>query len=146
MSRPERDLGRLLARLQPELDPVEYAFVQLPADATAPPTVEAFALVREDEGVTLIVPAAAAERHGWDIRFRCRRIVLRVYSALDAVGLLAAVSTWLTACGIPANTISAVCHDHLFVPAERADEALAVLREYSAEAAKTTATQPPGVD
>ena len=146
MSGPERDLGRLLAQLQPALDPVEYAFVQRPAGASVPAGVEAFAQVREDEGVTLIVPVDEAKRQGWDPLFRCRRIVLRVHSALDAVGLLAAVTAWLTGSGIPANTISAACHDHLFVPVDLAEEALELLRRRSDEAAGTTAKHPRDID
>lgn len=146
MSRPETDLGRLLAGLDPALDPKTYAFVQLPADAALPADPEPLAAFREDEGLTLIVPRVEASRRGWDEHFACRRIVLRVHSALEAVGMLAAVAAWLADAGIPANTVSAVCHDHLFVPADRAEEALAVLRRRSDEAADGTATNPPGAD
>ena len=55
-------------------------------------------------------------------------ITLTVHSALDAVGFLAAVTARLAAAGIGANPVSAFFHDHLFVPAARADEALALLR------------------
>jgi hypothetical protein len=55
-------------------------------------------------------------------------ITLNVHSALDAVGFLAAVMKALSVRGISTNTVSAYYHDHLFVPSERAEEALAALR------------------
>ena len=133
MSRPETDLDRLLAGLEPVLDPVVYAFVQLPPGDEAPVGMEPLARIRENEGTTLIVDADEAWSHGWEDLFPCRRITLRVYSSLEAVGMLAAVAGWLTEAGIPANTVSAVAHDHLFVPPERADEALELLERRSRE-------------
>ena len=52
----ETDLARLLAGLDPELDAVEYCFETV---ADAPPLGDAFALIREAEGVTRIGPGAA---------------------------------------------------------------------------------------
>jgi uncharacterized protein len=52
-------------------------------------------------------------------------------SSLQAVGLTAAVSGKLAAKGIPANVVAGFYHDHLFVPSDRAQEALAALRELS---------------
>ena len=53
----ETDLDRLLAGLTPILDPVEYGFESV---AGAPPLGDAFALIREAEGVTVIRPGT-----GW---------------------------------------------------------------------------------
>lgn len=127
MSRGEHRLEVLLANLQPQLDPIEYAFVQVPTGTRTPPAVEPLATFREDEGITLVVTAAEARTQGWENRFPCRRIVLQVYSALEAVGMMATVATWLTDAGIPCNVIAAVNHDHLFVPADRAAEAVSLL-------------------
>jgi hypothetical protein len=57
-----------------------------------------------------------------------RRITLTVHSALDGIGLTAAVSAELTAAGIPCNVVAALHHDHVFVPAAQAEAALAALR------------------
>ncbi|MCB1704295.1 MAG: ACT domain-containing protein [Halioglobus sp.] len=57
--------------------------------------------------------------------FRC--ITLTVHSSLIAVGLTAAVSGTLAAHNISANIIAAFFHDHLFVPQEDAERALAAL-------------------
>ncbi|QOF70735.1 ACT domain-containing protein [Aminobacter sp. SR38] len=58
-----------------------------------------------------------------------RRITLNVYSALDGVGLTAAVATALARHAIPCNMVAAYHHDHAFVPAARAEAALASLEE-----------------
>ena len=54
-------------------------------------------------------------------------ITLNVHSSLDAVGFLAAITTRLATAGMGVNPVSGYFHDHLFVPADRADEAMAIL-------------------
>ena len=63
--------------------------------------------------------------------FRAAWITLTVQSDLNAVGLTAVVSTALAKAGISCNVIAAVHHDHLFVPVDRADDAMRVLRGLS---------------
>ena len=77
---------------------------------------DGFALIREDEGLTLIRAHPEGE---W------ARISLEVHSSLSAVGLTAALSAALVEAGISANIVAALRHDHLFVPWDRRDEALA---------------------
>lgn len=131
-SRPTT-LPALLAGLDPQLRPGRYVFASVPGDAAIP--VEAVATFVEDEGRTLVLPAAAAERMGLAAEYPCAWITLRVNSQPAGVGLLARVTSALAGRGISVNPVSAVHHDHLFVPFERADDALAVLRELSAGAA-----------
>jgi uncharacterized protein len=50
-----------------------------------------------------------------------------VHSALDAVGLAAAISTALADAGLGCNVIAGLHHDHLLVPEDRASEAIQVL-------------------
>ena len=55
---------------------------------------------------------------------------LRVHSALEAVGLTAAVAQALVRNGISCNVVAGFHHDHLFVPhadASRARDALDML-------------------
>jgi hypothetical protein len=112
----ERDLARLLAALDPRLHPERYSF----ATTTEEKLGESdFAIVREAEGLTSIRPDPAGE---W------ARISLGVHSSLDAVGLTAALSSRLTEEGISANIVAAFYHDHLFVPWDRREDALACLR------------------
>jgi hypothetical protein len=53
---------------------------------------------------------------------------LEVHSALEAVGLTAAISNVLKDAGISCNVVAGYTHDHLFVPVDRAQDALAALR------------------
>ena len=112
----EGDLSRLLEALDPHLYPDRYSFSE-----TASPTLADgdFAIVREEEGLTVIRPDRSGE---W------ARISLGVHSSLDAVGLTAALSSRLAAAGISANVVAALRHDHIFVQWDRRDEALACLR------------------
>ena len=79
----------------------------------------------------MVVARQDADRAGlaYDSVFRC--ITLNVHSSLEAVGLTAAVSGKLAETGISANVIAAYYHDHIFVPAEKADAALSALNELS---------------
>jgi uncharacterized protein len=47
------------------------------------------------------------------------------------VGFLAAITARLATAGISVNAVSAFHHDHLFVPADRADDAMVLLQEMS---------------
>ena len=111
----ERDLARLLRNLGPTLYPERYSF-----SATAEATLRdgQFALIREGEGLTSIRADPEGE---W------ARISLEVHSSLEAVGLTAEISTRLTEKGISANIVAALNHDHLFVPWDRREEAIAIL-------------------
>ncbi len=125
----------MVAALDPELDPAAYVFATTadPARAAAA-APRALGLFREAEGVTLILPADAAEELGFDAGALMRRITLGVASALDGVGLTAAVSAALAAEGVACNMVAAVNHDHVFVPAAAAGRALAILEALQSEA------------
>ena len=59
------------------------------------------------------------------------RITLTVHSALEGVGLTAAVAGALAQAGIACNVVAGYHHDHLFVPWDRREEALAILQRLS---------------
>lgn len=103
--------------MEPELSPQPFAYRTLSDEPLALPP-EAFALIREDEGLTLIEPG-----EGW------ARITLTIHSSLEAVGLTAAISQALGRRSISANVVAAYYHDHVFVPWDRREEALEVLRK-----------------
>jgi len=90
---------------------------------------EAQLVFRESEGVTLVLPRREAERLKLNGVFPSRMITLSVHSGLDAVGFLAAVTAKLAEHGISVNAVSAYFHDHLFVPADRAREAIEILSD-----------------
>ena len=81
--------------------------------------------------MTLLLERQCAEQAGFRFAGVYRKITLGVHSSLQAVGLTAAVSTALAGQGISANMIAACHHDHVFVPAQRAEEALAIIRGLS---------------
>ena len=85
------------------------------------------ALISEAEGTTAVVTVAEAERRGWPVGFRAAWLTVSVHSALEAVGLTAALAAALAARGIPCNVLAGYHHDHLLVPHDRADEAIAAL-------------------
>ncbi len=121
------DPGALLAGLDPEVHGGEYVFCSVPLDTGIPAGLDPIVTVREAEGLTVVLPRAGAENAGLAGTFRSAWITLRVQSALTAVGLTAAVSTALTRDGIACNVIAGFHHDHLFVPVDQADQALAAL-------------------
>jgi hypothetical protein len=124
----ETDLAILLASLDPRLDPVEYGFAILAHDMAVPEGLVPLGLFREDEGLTLIADVDALAAHGMATAGGWARITLMVQSSLDAVGMTAAMSAALTAAGISANLVAAYHHDHVFVPWQRRDEAVSILR------------------
>ncbi len=129
----ETDLARLLATLTPQLGAESYVFCTLTPDVwkRAGTTLAPLATFREAEGVSVILREDEAAQAGLGGEGPFRLITLTVYSSLQAVGLLAAVTGALAAAGISVNAVAAFYHDHLLVPAERAEEALAVLQTLS---------------
>jgi hypothetical protein len=127
----ETDLGRLLAGMRATLAPQTFVFSTLAdtdgfASAIGHRPVMMF---REAEGLTIILEEDAARRAGLPGTFRCRQITLEVHSSLEAVGFLAAVAARLSTAGIAVNPVAGFHHDHLFVPADRAVEALELLED-----------------
>lgn len=131
----EVDLARLLRALDPVLDDEAWVFCALPGDQPPNVQLDAAVTVREPEGWTAVVPRARADAAGLAYHGVFRRVTLTVHSSLEAVGLLAAVARALAERGIACNAVSGFHHDHLFVPAARADEAAAVLAHLSTQAA-----------
>lgn len=123
----ETDLHKLLVGLSPRLDPSIYVFATV-ADGYSVPD-GALMMFQEEEGRTLILRLDTAEELGLNSIFRCQRITLDVHSSLEAVGLIAAVSKILAGAGIGTNPVAAYYHDHIFVPVDRAEEAMELLRQ-----------------
>ncbi|KUM23733.1 ribonuclease H family protein [Mesorhizobium loti] len=123
----ETNLQRLLASMTPRLLPDVHVFATLAQGVAMPDGLVPVMSFREREGLTLIVTEGEAQSAGLAGTFRCRMITLDIHSSLEAVGFLAAITTRLAAAGMGVNPVSAFYHDHLFVPAERAEEAMAIL-------------------
>lgn len=134
------DLRQLLVQLEPKLDPSYYGFCS--SQVLEPSfAAEAFAIIREHEGWTLVLPQnAMPDRHEPDLRHQWQladgwfqRITLTVHSSLHAVGLTAAVASVLATHGISCNMIAGFYHDHLFVPQADAEPALRLLRQLASD-------------
>lgn len=121
----ERDLERLLSGMRPVLNPGRYVFTTVAGDV--PAGVTTVVTVAEPEGLTLVVPQRDADAAGLAYGYVAGWITLRVHSALEAVGLTAAVARELADAGLSCNVVAGFHHDHLFVPYERAAEAVTLL-------------------
>ena len=127
MSKAISSLTVLLGSMEPTLHAGVYAYCVVPpgADASA---LSPVATVQESEGLTLVVPEEQAIRAGLAVLFRAAWITLKVHSDLQAVGLTAAFATALAEAGIGCNVVAGAFHDHIFVPADQAQPAMAALQ------------------
>jgi len=89
---------------------------------------------REQEGTTLIVNQQQAETAGLDYEFPCKMITLNIHSSLEAVGFLARITQRLAKLKMGVNPVSGFYHDHLFIPIDRAEDAMVELQLMSAGA------------
>ena len=125
------DLSQLLAGMEPSLREGVWVFGILPAGV--PLDAEGIvASIREAEDMSVVMEEAAALRAGVLPVFRAAWITLTVHSDLEAVGLTAAFSAALGEAGISCNVVAGTHHDHLFVPVEKAADAMAALRRLQA--------------
>lgn len=136
---PITNLQQLLCSLEPLLQPGTYVYATLP-HGTDLSCCSPIAIIREAEGMTVVVDADIAQRLGWPVLFCAAWITLQVHSDLQAVGLTAAIATALAQAGLSCNVVAGAFHDHLFVPVKDAQAAMRVLhalqhRAQDAEAA-----------
>ena len=103
------------------LRPGEYVFTT----GEAPRPVMTFT---EDEGPTLIVDRETADAHGLPYDLVLSWITIEAVTALDDVGITAAISTALAAAGVSCNMVAALHHDHVFVPSADAAKAVTLIR------------------
>jgi hypothetical protein len=129
----ERDLDPLLQGMKPEMQDGVFVFCTLPEGRKIPASLKPVHIFHEKEGTAFVVTREEAERLGLPHQFASRLITLTVHSSLEAVGFLAAVTAPLAKAGISVNAVSAFYHDHLFVPVERAEEAMRILRRLAGD-------------
>jgi hypothetical protein len=130
----ESDLERLLDRMEPAL--IEGKFYFATVDESQLLTLSGYpdgiySVIREKEGLGIIfsesIKGVVAHLTDKEIIGPFALISLTVHSNLYAIGLLAKVTDVLAKEGISVNAISAYYHDHLFVPFERKEDAMAAL-------------------
>ncbi|SLN36662.1 ACT domain protein [Falsiruegeria litorea R37] len=129
MTTPVKNTSAMIAGMEPMLVDGTFAFVPWPDGKAWPEGTRASCV--EDEGLSLVIPVDAAPDDA--VPMRC--ITLQVHSSLEGVGLTAAVSAGLAAAGIPANVVAGYHHDHVYLPADKADLAMDILRQLQQEAA-----------
>ena len=131
-----RDTNQMIAGMAPRLQPGAWYFCKLDAgdrrlNDLVPKTLGMF---REPEAVSLVLSDVDMKAAGLDGEGPMAWLQLDVMSALDGVGLTAAVSAALSEAGIPANVVAAYHHDHVFVPHELGPKAVAALEQRAREA------------
>lgn len=117
--------------MQPLLREGEYVFCTVAGYWRDEAQLEPVCIFQEEEGTTLILRREQADSAGLSYPAVFRMITLSVHSSLEAVGFLATITGKLAAHGLSVNPVSAYYHDHLFVPASRAEEVLELLGEFS---------------
>ncbi|OZE92764.1 hypothetical protein CH298_02475 [Rhodococcoides fascians] len=120
------DLDALLKTLSPKVRAGKYVFACV--DEYTAARLRPIVSVREVEGTTVVVELGEAIELRLVYNFISAWITLDVHSSLDAVGLTATVSRVLTDEGISANVVAGFHHDHIFVPHDRAEDAVECLR------------------
>ncbi|MFZ6747553.1 ACT domain-containing protein [Undibacterium sp. Ren11W] len=137
MTQPISDLNELLKTMQPVLNPGVFVFASIARDQVRNQPLDPaliVASIHEPEGWSVIMAEQDAQRYGLQPLFSCAWITLTVHSDLQAVGLTAAFATALGDAGISCNVVAGAYHDHLFVPLESAQQAMAELRGLQARA------------
>ena len=130
MTAPVKDTRDMIAGMNPERQPGIWHFVSFAlGDPAADRLVSsAHATMREPEGLLLLLSEEVAADQGLLSDLPMAQILLSVHSALDAVGLTAAVAVALADHSIPCNVIAGARHDHIFVPVDDADRAVEILK------------------
>ncbi|HVC24597.1 MAG TPA: ACT domain-containing protein [Acidimicrobiales bacterium] len=117
-------LDELLARLTVRRRPGGWCLV---SGVAVPHGMEVAATIVEDEGTTTVLRFEDAERLGVPVAFVAAWLTVEIATELDLVGLTAAVATALADAGVACNVLAGFHHDHLLVPVDDADRAIAVL-------------------
>lgn len=135
MDIPVKDLDLLLADMEPVLKEGRYVYASL-KDGVSLPLDKIEASVKEQEGLSVLVSEKTASDYQLESQFLAAWITLNVHSDLAAVGLTAAFAKTLSDEGISCNVIAGYYHDHILVPNEQAESAMAALRSLQVKTIK----------
>jgi hypothetical protein len=126
----ESNLEILLKTMKPKLNMGAFVFCSV-NDLTLVNLNESVLFFKEEKGYTIIVKKEVADTLKLDYTFISSWITLTVHSSLEAVGLTAAFSKALADNGIGCNVVAAFYHDHIFVPIQDTEKAMAVLNSFT---------------
>jgi hypothetical protein len=128
------NLNQLLKEMSPVLQDGRFVFCSFPGGRYGDHAhLIPIASIVESEGLTLVIPQEKADAFEIPYDGVYKAITLEVHSSLEAVGLTAAFATKLGEHNISANVIAGYFHDHIFVQAAKADQALLALGEFKNE-------------
>ena len=124
----QTDLKKILESIDPYL--VDESFIFMTTDqslSSISNTLNPIASFMENEGLSLVITQATADKNAitYDSVFSC--ISLGVHSSLESYGLISIISRELTQNNISTNVFSGYYHDHIFVQSEKADKALEII-------------------
>ncbi|MFS1523210.1 ACT domain-containing protein [Microbulbifer sp. 2304DJ12-6] len=123
----ESPSAEILWNMYPRLQEETYVFCQV-ADARLTDVIaNSLCIFREGEGMCVILPQYLARQHGLAASIPFRQITLQILSGFSTIQLTAIVTGALADAGIAANVITALRHDHIFVPEDSAERALQLL-------------------
>jgi uncharacterized protein len=120
----------LIKSLQPSLHEGTYVFCSV-KEMPAIGLDDAVCFFREKEGITLILKREIADKAGLPYTFLASWITITVQSSLQSIGLTAIFSDALANAGISCNVVAGCHHDHIFVPKDKAAEAMKILNRLS---------------
>ncbi|MDR2541504.1 MAG: ACT domain-containing protein [Candidatus Peribacteria bacterium] len=113
-------------QLYPRLNEGIYCFVSLPIGDTSPK--EALLTFQEQEGTTIIIEKTLAKQYGYIYAFPSAWITLTTETGLTMTGITATFSKILSDNAISCNVVAAFHHDHIFVPVDKKDQAIMLLK------------------
>ncbi len=136
----EKDLDKLLREMSPKLREGKYFLASVPESqimVVANYLDYITCIYREEEGLTVLfsdeineeIESVSSEKLAGPFAL----ISLEVNSDLFAVGFLARITQVLAKEEISVNAFSAYYHDHLLVPYERKENAMAALEKLSSK-------------
>jgi hypothetical protein len=123
----EKNLDKMIANMEPELNAGEYVFASVVSTAGFPREI-LICEMKEKEGTTIVLTRKDADELGVKYDFVATWITLNIHSSLQAVGLTAAFSKALSDIGISCNVIAGYYHDHIFVDKKDSGKAINALR------------------
>ena len=133
----ETDLKTLFSNLKVTKSDELYVFVSCAPEVVPDNLPENLAVLmrfEEKEGTTLILTKSLAEMHNLPFEFESYCLTLDIHSSLEAVGFMARIASLLAEAHIPVNPVAGFYHDHLFIPAGKADEAVSILQNLAKSA------------
>jgi uncharacterized protein len=120
----------LIKSLQPNLHEGVYVFCTL-KDSTVIIPEKIICFFRESEGDTIILRKEVADAEKLCYSYQAAWITITLHTSLHTVGLTASFTQALAAKGISCNVVAGFYHDHLFVPKDKAGEAMKILNRIS---------------